>query len=1848
MSPGYGAGAGGANPTSSTHSNSYDSHRSKASSVRDRGDHSQIYSPVPTSASARLGPISPSPLGISGPGINSSQTSFQSPFPRSASPAPMGGGGAGSGSSSVMSPSRSQHSYDFAPVPRTQSPAPMHPPSRLGTPSGARSQSPAFSSSGYRRPGTAASNNSNANAMAMATTSATAAPLSTPTTVWEYTHPHAHGIHVQSQALALQTQGLTSRIPSSGSSGQPGKMEHGPNSSSPVTPVAGYAAPQPIRRGTGSTLPAREEGMSLAMGGQSPASMRRPGPGPGPPPPVRKDSPGPASAPGSAAVPNWLGAPGPVFRERGEDDTEEVTEIEDDAHHNEEEEAQRAERRSKRESAPPVASFSAAIAMLRRESPTRSQSGPITTVKQLDEENQKRGDTYGPPAAADQQPSRDRGRPRTKSQQRLSVVQEQKQLPSPMAAEPDTVTLAGQMSSRLPAGEEGEIIRARSRSPSRRPPTHRQRSERGMPVGPADPHQARSARTEDSNQPSSSKQRSQSKRNAKSPGSHRICRKCGQTLQGQFVRALDRTYHLECFQCFDCGEIVASKFFTMAVPEANGDQVPLCETDYFRRLDLLCYSCNSALRGSYITALNHKYHIEHFTCSTCPTVFGSQDSYYEYNGQVYCHYHYFTKFAQRCNGCQSAILKQFVEIFRNGQNQHWHPECYMIHKFWNVRLAAASAISVPREQERPQIDEPDAEQKDGEDGEKDPDFEGEAGKVDPKYANISNEERRTVREQEEAMERKVFTIWSTLSTFEESSAACISDMLLHVSSGSYIDGVVVAKRFIYHVELLFRALDGLNKSVIDIGLKEISYGREAKLLCKKIVAFFSLLSKSSEQGVRRLGVTPDLLKLVTGLAHYLKLLIRIGLQGALRFEREFGEPTQLYAFLGTIDHLGSASEITTYALLNSMNGLSDQQSDRCTTCSAPVDDECILLGHGPHRWHVNPKHFVCCECNRDLTHDLDNARWLERAGNLLCRECLDMHEDKDAVLTCQYDFSHVTRLQQYVFLLQVALARLLAVLKASGCLPQSAVLGGDCASFDATMFWALDLAGIIRILPIRSIFNYICTAVIKVVNVVLCIDDINVRERDADSEGAGFGSRTPRRANTTHTKPTSHQQSMASSTSGMQGSSSLEQTVGEIRRLHSKRTERAQRTLSTTVKTPRASRIINTPKGRSARPGSPSADSTAGSAPEKFSIVEERAGNAHELGRRSDIVFPDNGLNLDDISRIACVQQKIADSAEQGHRSITGHHADGSVWLNQGSADDTPRQRPKYFFELSQSEYYVARHLAVLQMHPLLENQMTLEELVALIEPRKTNNIWTFFGRAFKNDRSRATKKKGVFGVPLDQLIEKDGTDSTHGVIGSPHLKVPTFIDDVVSAMRQMDMSVEGVFRKNGNIKKLKEASEIINSGCENPDLNRETPVQVAALLKKFLREMPEPLLTYKLYKLFLASQNLPDEDTKRHVLHLTCCLLPKPHRDTIEVLFNFLNWAATFSQIDEESGSKMDVHNLATVIAPGVLRPDDGKLPAGSSATTYGTGKNVSVKDGLLAIEAVASLIEDVDTMAEVPRDIANLLNDKSFVSTVSSMSSADIIKKYGGMGGIIKPSSHAAQNPDLPPVAENDNQDRNGSTGNTQQNTNTSRVPSEGLPVPPKAVAKGGPDLQDVHGPRNASRGQPQPGRDDRRTRREDGGPLHREPSQGPSGSSQNGPSQGGRHIHQPAPAHMHNFSQPGPHSAVPGGRSYAAYQPYSPSGPNAPPAVPGQRPKPNPHPQSVSTNALPKPSHPREQERDRGLGPGPSSRSLRDVSGDRSQKQRGPSGSRSKRPGTASSAQNPNGTVSDWEGPESSTTN
>jgi len=60
---------------------------------------------------------------------------------------------------------------------------------------------------------------------------------------------------------------------------------------------------------------------------------------------------------------------------------------------------------------------------------------------------------------------------------------------------------------------------------------------------------------------------------------------------------------------------------------------------------------------------------------------------------------------------------------------------------------------------------------------------------------------------------------SVLSAFEESSAACISDMLRQVSNGQYLDAIRMAEKFILHVEVLFAAIDDLEHHFASLNSK---------------------------------------------------------------------------------------------------------------------------------------------------------------------------------------------------------------------------------------------------------------------------------------------------------------------------------------------------------------------------------------------------------------------------------------------------------------------------------------------------------------------------------------------------------------------------------------------------------------------------------------------------------------------------------------------------------------------------------------------------------------------------------------------------------------------------------------------------------------------------------------------------------------------------------------------------------------------------------------------------------------------------------------------------------------------
>ncbi|KAF9123604.1 hypothetical protein BGX30_001338 [Mortierella sp. GBA39] len=973
------------------------------------------------------------------------------------------------------------------------------------------------------------------------------------------------------------------------------------------------------------------------------------------------------------------------------------------------------------------------------------------------------------------------------------------------------------------------------------------------------------------------------------------CGKCELQMQGSFVRALGATYHLDCFRCLDCDEIVASKFFP--ITEADGRQYPLCERDYFRRLNMVCHSCGEALRGSYITALDHKYHIEHFTCSVCPTVFGPQDSYYEHDDKVYCHYHYSLCYAAKCAGCRTAILKQFVEINRNSQDEHWHPECYMIHKFWNVKLSFTSE----GEEEQIKSEEECIE-----------DSTTAAAGILSSRTSMEQKSPEELKRAQQHMEEKVYQIWTVLSAFEESSAGCISEMLLHVSNGSYYDGVQMAEKFILHVEILFSAIDDLEAQMKEVGDKnDLGHGREAKMLCKKIVNFFSLLSHTQESGVRRLGMTQELLSLVTGLAHYLKILIRIALTCTLKLERQYHSTTVIARFLNKLMELANKDKC-----LQDLHGKgsidAEVTSDLCLSCRITIEDECFTFNHH-HRWH--PKCLVCSGCAKPLASVYYDALFDAARGSVLCQQCKKPESE--------IGFSHVTKLEQYTFLLRVALIRLENLLH----------LKGDDSDL------GVDQRG--RHLGTASTADPLLPPGV-------------VRK---DSRSKSYSSDDNRQYEPIH--------------------------LGDIKRVKSTHLDRK---LSNSARIARRQTVIEHQLRRP--PGGDAGVSEAEESqrhsihtdPEvsmlEFEIIDESEitnddDDAAQVERRKSAA----PLTLSDLTDKLRITAATNGSPSASLRARSGHgSAHGSQHLQLPSSSNRKRQ---YLNELSALELFIVKHLAVLMLAPVVSEYFTPEELLDLIGQRK-QTLWGRFVKGLKTDKKKP-KVEGTFGVPLELLVERNGVDSALGA-GPGRIRIPSFVDDSISAMRNMDMSVEGVFRKNGNIRRLKELSEAIDKDPAAVNLSDDNPVQVAALLKKFLRDLPDPLLTFKLHRLFIVSQKMEDEGIRKMILHLTCCLLPKANRDSMEAICLFLRWVASFSHVDEETGSKMDLHNLATVITPNVL---------------YSKSKDPMKDESFLAIEAVMGLLEYQDDFCVVPEDLSLILSDQDLVESSTDLSSKDILKR-------------------------------------------------------------------------------------------------------------------------------------------------------------------------------------------------------------------------------------------------------------
>lgn len=85
---------------------------------------------------------------------------------------------------------------------------------------------------------------------------------------------------------------------------------------------------------------------------------------------------------------------------------------------------------------------------------------------------------------------------------------------------------------------------------------------------------------------------------------------------------------------------------------------------------------------------------------------------------------------------------------------------------------------------------------------------------------------------------------------------------------------------------------------------------------------------------------------------------------------------------------------------------------------------------------------------------------------------------------------------------------------------------------------------------------------------------------------------------------------------------------------------------------------------------------------------------------------------------------------------------------------------------------------------------------------------------------------------------------------------VPDIVKQCCLHIEKYGLNTVGIFRIDSSKKRIKEIKEIFDSGQMIILDNRYNPLDVACLLKDYLRTLPDPLLTRKLYSAFIYASS--------------------------------------------------------------------------------------------------------------------------------------------------------------------------------------------------------------------------------------------------------------------------------------------------------------------------------------------------------------------------------------------------------
>ncbi|XP_048050823.1 rho GTPase-activating protein 6 isoform X1 [Megalobrama amblycephala] len=226
--------------------------------------------------------------------------------------------------------------------------------------------------------------------------------------------------------------------------------------------------------------------------------------------------------------------------------------------------------------------------------------------------------------------------------------------------------------------------------------------------------------------------------------------------------------------------------------------------------------------------------------------------------------------------------------------------------------------------------------------------------------------------------------------------------------------------------------------------------------------------------------------------------------------------------------------------------------------------------------------------------------------------------------------------------------------------------------------------------------------------------------------------------------------------------------------------------------------------------------------------------------------------------------------------------------------------------------------------------------------------------------------------MPVESPSEKKKMSDAKLSLNPIYRQVPRVLDSCCQHLQKYGLQTVGIFRVGSSKKRVRQLREAFDQGAEVVLDQRHSVHDVAALLKEFLRDMPDPLLTRELYSAFISCASL-DKSDQHTAIQLLICLLPACNSDTLQCLLHFLSNVANHAEDSRDAdgkeviGNKMTSLNLATIFGPNLLHKQK------SSEKEFSVQSSARMEDSAAIIAIVQHMIDTHQTLFMISAELQN-----------------------------------------------------------------------------------------------------------------------------------------------------------------------------------------------------------------------------------------------------------------------------------